>query len=159
MAYASQKITSIYGRRLGLQRLSTGQNGGLKSIEFLVGETLGDIRKLVSTAETTATGLAAHGVSWITGTSAASSAVYRLDPPIPGIEKTIHFGSTANGPLYVATKNSETIRTSGTSTAATFTVALSSAGGTLRLMGLTTAIWACVNAPSTLSGISFAATT
>ena len=159
MAYANTKLTSIYGRRLAIARMSTSQSGGIKPIEFLVGETLGDIRKLVSTAETTATGLSAAGLSWIVGTSVASTPVFPLDPPIPGIKKIIHFGST-DSKLWVRTKNSsETIRTSGTSTGATFTAITSSAGGSLELVGATTAIWLAVNCPSTLSGISFAATT
>ena len=155
--YQGQIITSIYGRRLGLQRLSTAQSGGRLEREFLVG--MEDIRVGLTTSESTGTNLSPTGISTLIGTSAASSAVYVLDPPIPSVRKVINFGSTINGPLYVRTKNAETIQTSGASTSAAATVILSSAGGTIELIGYTTAIWLAVNCPSTLSGISFAATT
>lgn len=156
MAYATKTLTSIYGLRLGLQRMTPGVSGGTNSKDFLVGAE--DIRREVSSAETTATGLRAFGISWLIGTSVASTPVFVLDPPIPGIRKVIHFGST-DSKLWFRTKNAEVIRSSGASTSATFTAVTSSAGGTIALEGLTTAIWLAVNCPSTLSGMSLAATT
>lgn len=143
MANATRILTSIYGRRLGLTPLSTGQSGGSKPSEFMAGPD--GLLQEVTTAESTANGLRAHGVSLLPGTSAASSCVYTLDPPIPGIEKTLVNSSSANGPMYVKTKNGETIiSTLGT----THTVLKSSDGGALRLVGLTTAIWAAIGLTS-----------
>jgi hypothetical protein len=153
MAYTIH--TSIHGRRLGLNQISSAQSGS-RSLEFLTGPDA--LRMDVTTAETTGTQLKPFGLSVVFGTSVASSAVYVLDPPIPGIKKVIHFGSTADM-QYVRTAGAETIRSSGASTSATFTVVKSSAGGTVELIGLSTAVWLAVNAVSTLSGVSFAATT
>lgn len=157
MAYQTKAMTSIHGLRLGLQRLTAGANG-ITAVgkDVLIGAE--DIRREVSTAETTGTGLRAFGVSNLDGTSAASTPVYVLDPPIPGLSKVIHFGSTASK-IWMRTKNGETIRSSGTSTASGFTAITSSAGGTVSLEALTTAIWLAVSFPSTLSGMSLAATT
>lgn len=155
MPYNTKIVTSLWGRRFGLQPMSSIENGGKGPLEFLVGP---DAHRMgVATDESTGGGVGAAGLSFLIGTSVASTPVFVLDPPIPGVDKTIHFGST-DSKLWVRTKNAETIRTSGASTGATFTAFTSSAGGTVRLTGLTTAIWLLQYA-STLGGISFAATT
>ena len=98
-----------------------------------------------STAETTSSNVAPYGVSSLPGTSAASSAVYTIEPPIPGVRKIIQIGTTANGPCYLKTANSETFSsTLGTS----FTTIKSSAGGFYELVGITTAIWGLLNVTS-----------
>lgn len=153
MPYNDKIVTSIFGRRLGLQPLTTAISGGRIGSTFLVGPD--DIRVAVTTNESTATNLLAYGVSFVNGTSAASSSVYTLDPPIPGVRKTIVF-SSANTPMYVKTKNAETFRTSADSTIAT--VILSTlTGATVELMGLTTAMWGLLT--NGTSVISRAATT
>jgi hypothetical protein len=136
-AWADRITTSLFGRRIGLQVMSSGITGGSRGpSEFLVGPD--GARAAVTTAESTGTNLNPFGVSNLVGTSAASSAVYVLDPPIPGVRKTINIGTTANGPIYVRTANSETFSsTLGTS----FTTIKSSAGGNYEMMGLTTALW------------------
>lgn len=137
MAYGSEIVTSVHGRRLGLQRLTTAASGSAHGArEFLVGPD--DFRVDTTTAETTSTNLQAWGVSVCPGTSAASSAVYTLDPPIPGVRKIIG-ASTGNGPVFVKTANSETIQTTVGSSFTT--VKISSIGGMFELIGLTTAIW------------------
>lgn len=137
MAYNSNITTSLRGRRFGLQIMSTNQTGSARGPhEYLVGPEA--LRLGVSTAPTTSTNLRPHGISILPGTSAGSSSVYTLDPPIPGVDKTI-MGTTANGPFIIKTANSETIHTTaGTSFT---TVEISSIGGGFRLIGMTTAIW------------------
>ena len=137
MPYNTKILTSIHGHRLGLQHLSSGESGGNHGhAEFLVGPE--DMRVEVTTADTTSTNLKSYGISMLPGTSAGSSCVYTLDPPIPGVRKVI-LGSTANGPFIVKTANSETIHTTaGTSWT---TVEISSLGGGFTLVGVTTAIW------------------
>lgn len=148
MAYADKIITSLFGRRIGLQFMTTGQSGSGRSgsaPDFLVG--VESVRLGVTTAETTATNLAAYGVSYIT--SSVSSGVFTLDPPIPGVEKFVHFGTTG-ATNYVKTANGETFQSSqGT----TFSVIKSTQNvvGTVRLMGLTTAIWGMAPGLSTAS--------
>lgn len=138
MGFAARITTSLFGNRFGLQSMSSNVSGTGRSgnpPDFLCGPE--DIRMAVTTSETTATNLAAWGVSYLT--SAASSGVYTLDPPIPGVRKTVVFGTTG-ATLYLKTANSEVfISTLGTS----MTVAKSTqnAMAALNLIGLTTAQW------------------
>lgn len=138
MSFETKYTTSVHGRRLGLQRMTTPESGGSHgSKDFLVGPEA--VRVNVTTAGSTGTNLKAFGVSILAGTSAASSAVYTIDPPIPGVRVTIVNNSSGNGPMYIKTKNSETINTTaGTS----FTTIKTSAGGSFELVGVTTAVWA-----------------
>lgn len=137
MPYGDDILTSLRGRRLGLQRLTSGQHGGNGDAEMLVGPV--DFRLGVTTDETTGANLKAHGMSHIPGTSAASSSVYVLDPPIPGVRKII-WPSTDNGPTYVKTANGEAIHTRAGSSFNTVK-ASSSCFGALQLIGLSTAAW------------------
>lgn len=153
MSYGNNILTSIYGRRLGMQTLTTGANGVTKPFEVLVGPE--DLRRGVTTAETTGTTVPAWGVSFLNGTSAASSSVYVLDPPIPGVRKTIVF-SSGNTPQYLRTLNAETFRTSADSTIATV-ISSTLTGAVVEMIGLTTAMWGLLTNGTT--AISRAATT
>ncbi len=138
MGFPSRITTSLFGNRFGLQSMSSNVSGTGRSgnpPDFICGPE--DVRMAVSTSESTATNLAAYGVSYLT--SAASSGVYTLDPPIPGVRKAVVFGTTG-ATIYLKTANSETfISTLGTS----MTVAKSTqnAMAVLNLIGLTTAQW------------------
>ena len=149
MAFRDKIVTSLFGRRFGLQVHTTPESGGSKgNIDYLVGPEA--IRSGVTTAESTGTNAAAYGISFFPGTSAASSAVYTLDPPVPGVEKTLVFNSTTQGPIYVKTANGETIlSTQGT----TFSVIKSTNNtvAAIKLYGLTTAIWGMAPGLSTAS--------
>lgn len=153
MAYENKIRTSLFGRRFGLQPISTVESGGSRGrFDFLVGPE--DMRRRVSTAPTTSANLHAFGVDILT--SEVSSGVYSLDPPIPGVRKTLV--PSTNGPSYikVANQSAEFYRTSGGSS---FTVAkLSSLGGCVELVGVTTAMWAVVNG-STVAGHTFSTST
>jgi len=148
MAYSGLATKSLWGKQLGLQQMSTSVSGSATpgNQDFLVGAS--DIRKETTTADTTGTNLKAHGNSYLQGTSAASSCVYTLDPPIPGVKKMLTFG-TANGPFHVKTANSETILTSAGSSWTV--ISASSMGGSLELTGVTTALW---TSPDLASGTS-----
>lgn len=150
-------ITNLHGKRLGLQILSSGQSGGSKGpLEFLVGPD--GFRDPVSTAETTVTPVNASGLTILVGTSAASTPVFTLAPPIPGVTKTVAFGSTDSA-LYL--KMSSGVAIAGTSLGNTgATVIRSSGGGTVELEGLTTALYAALTISSTaVNGLGFQATT
>ena len=153
MAFSNKILTSIFGRRLGIQRMSTAEHGGLSPVELLVGPEA--LRQGITTAETTGAAVVAHGVSFLAGTSAASSSVYVLDPPIPGVRKTVVF-SSANTPMYLKTKNGETFRTSADSTVATV-ISSTLTGAVVDLVGLTTGLWGLLT--NGTSVISRAATT
>ena len=153
MAFETKYTTSVHGRRLGLQKMSTTETGGSYRKDFLVGPE--DLRRNVSSAQTTGTAIQAFGISFLNGTSAASSSVYVLDPPIPGVRKTVVF-SSANTPQYLKTKNAETIRTSADSTVATV-ISSTLTGCVVELIGLTTGLWGLLTNGTT--AISRAATT
>ena len=147
MGWRNKITTSIHGRRLGLQELSSSETGATRGqAEVLVG--VDEFRQSVTTSESTATNLAAYGLSFITGSSAASSSVFTLDPPIPGVRKLLYFTSTGDKGCYLKTANSETITSLYGSS---FTVIKSTMGGFFEMMGLTTAIWGM---PGLTSGTS-----
>lgn len=150
-------LPSLYGRRIGLMPMSSAQTGtgktGLGTVDFIVGPE--DLRRGVTTNETTGVNVPAWGVSFLNGTTAASSSVYVLDPPIPGVRKTIVF-SSANTPMYLRTANAETFRTSADSTIATV-ISSTLTGAVVELIGITTGIWGLLT--NGTSVISRAATT
>lgn len=153
MAYNSNFRTSLRGRRLGLQALTTPISGGSRGErEYLAGPD--DFRVETSTAESTATKLHPFGFSQLPVTTAASSQVYTIDPPVPGVTKVIA-GSTV-GACYLKTANSETIVTTAGSSFTT--IKLSSLGGGFMLAGLTTAQWVSVGL-TTAAGHSLTTTT
>lgn len=132
MPYNNKVLTSIHGRRLGLQRLSSAESGGSKGTqEYIVGPQA--FREGTSTSETTASNVAAYGASLLMETSAASSSVYTLDPPVPGVRKSLYMSSgvwvkTANGAFYSSAGTTHTVLNSSNKTV-------------LDLVGLTTAIY------------------
>lgn len=138
MAYGNNITTSKHGRRLGLQLMTTAQTGGSRGAqEFLVGPE--GLRVNESTAETTSTNLHPFGISVLT--TAVSSGVYTLDPPIPGVTKSLVFHTTGADPIYVKTANGEFFNsTQGT----TMTVLASSqtAYAAVTLVPISTAAWA-----------------
>lgn len=153
MAWQNFITTMLYGRRFGLQQMSTTQTGTGQAgrvPEFLTGAE--DIRKESTTADSTGTNLKAWGASLLsTGlvTATDSTSVFRLDPPIPGVEKTITWASTTVGTM--ATKIWVTVSTGGgaglqTSGGSSFTCMSSSVGNVVRLMGLSTSLYAVVSA-------------
>lgn len=143
-------LTSIYGTRLGLQRLSTAQSGGTRgAIELTAGPD--GFHDPVSTAATTAINVRPLGLTVLPGTSAASSAVYTIDPPIPGVRALI-YGATDNGPVYLKTANGENFISSMGSTFNTIKV--SSLGGAFELYGLSTADFICFITSGTSSQAS-----
>jgi hypothetical protein len=156
MPYGNNILTSIYGRRLGLQRFDTAQSGAARPAEFVVGPD--DIRLGLTTNESTGTAMAPAGISVLVGTSVASTPVFTLAPPIPGVRKVVVFGST-NSALYA--KASSGCAIAGTSLGTTGATAIrSSGGGAIELMGRTTAIHDTLNVSSTaVNGVGFQATT
>ncbi len=143
MAFNDRITTSLFGRRLGLQFMSTTVTGGSRGgQEFLVGAEA--VRADATTADTTSTNLHPFGVSFL---ASGTSAVYTIDPPIPGVRKTII--STTEGPAFVKTANNETFVGASTVGSSFTTIKLSSNGASLELVGVTTAVWAAVLGGST----------
>ena len=86
-------ITSIYGRRVGLQVLSSNQSGAVSVPlgEFLIGP---DGVRLEVVTETNSKRVKAVGASLLT-TLATTQNKYTIDPPIVGGHKFIGFGTTS----------------------------------------------------------------
>lgn len=142
-------VTTIFGRRLGLTPLSSAQSGSGRTGEtpdLLVGP---EALQNGINAGSTARNLPAYGVSNISGTSAASSSVYTLDPPIPGVPVWLNFNSSANAPAYVKTANGETIVSSQGTTFSVIKSTNGAANGLLGLMGITTSVWSAIAGLST----------
>lgn len=140
MGFANKVVTSLHGRIVGIQNLSSAESGSGNGMQHFLAGSFGDIRRDVSTAATTSVNLKAHGVSHFgtTSTGTGSSAVYTIDPPIPGVRKTIALSCGASeGPIYIKTTGA-TIETSAGSTYQTIKM---STRQTLEMMGLTTARW------------------
>ena len=157
MSYATLITKSLFGRQFGLQQMSSANTGGTRGpYDALVGPEA--LREGVTTGESTGANLAAFGISRVFGTSVASTPVYTLDPPVPGIRKTIDLASTDSA-LYV--KMATGCAIAGTSLATTgATVIRSSGGGTVELIGLTTALFKTLCMSSTaVNGMGFQATT
>ena len=156
MPYGNSILTSIYGRRLGLQPFSTAQSGAAINAEFLIGPD--DVRLGLTTNESTGTAMAPAGISYLVGTSAASTPVFTLAPPIPGVRKIVVFGSTDSA-LYAKAASGCAI--AGTSLGTTGATAIrSSGGGAVELQGVTTALYQAMNISSTaVNGMGFQATT
>ena len=159
MPYGSGVVTSVHGRRLGLQAMATAATGATKPTpqEFIVGPE--DIRLGVTTSESTGTPMQASGISWLVGTTAASTPIFQIAPPIPGVHKLIYFGSTDSA-IYVR-PSVATHAFAGTSLGATGCGAIrSSGGGFVELVGITTALYGVLNVSSTaVNTVGFQATT
>lgn len=152
MSYEGKIVTSVHGRRLGLQNMSTVESGGSRGpINLLVGPEA--LRAGVTTAETTNTNLQPFGASKLVSSSAASSQVYTLDPPIPGVKKVIL--NSTDAVAYVKTANNETIVSSKGSTMSVITMPVG--GAACILEGFTTAQWLMFQ--STASGIGLTTST
>lgn len=158
--YGNKITTSLYGRRFGLQMMTSGESGSANGArEYLVGPS--DIRCSLSTADTTSKATPPDGISYLFGTSVASTPVYSLDPPVPGMRKRIVFGSTDSA-IYIKTANAEPIAGTslGNTGAGCATAVVSSGGGSVELIGLTTGIWMALNiSSSAVNTVRFQATT
>jgi len=152
MAYSDKITTSKHGRRLGLQQMSSAVSGGTGFTEYLVGPDA--FRVVSSTNDSTGTDIRPFGSHYLNTSSAGSSQVYTIEPPIPGVEALIWGGTETE--VFLKTKNSETLVTSGGSS---FTVINpSSLGFAIKLVGLTTAVWGVING-STAAGHAYTTST
>ena len=151
-------VTSIFGSRLGLQALTSGQSGSTTytgsdspAPEFLIGPD--QLRTEVSTVDTTAKRVPAWGISYLTtSTGATTESVYQMDPPIPGVRKTINFVSTNTGTnsVHLYTSTGGTINFNS-SNGTTMCVLGSTAGNnvTIELLGINSTMWAMIPTVST----------
>jgi len=158
MAWSDKITTSLFGRRIGLQRLSSAQDA--RKSEVLVGPDA--FRSYATTADTTSNYLAPYGVSVLSSANSASTnPVYRLDAPIPGVGKTITIVSTATGVAstcdFIVTMSTGAVAIQST-WSTSFTVLRSTNPVVINLMGITTALWALTNSSASFSGAATTST-
>lgn len=129
--WANKITTSLFGRRFGIQRLTTGESGGNQGArDFIVGPE--QFRMPVSTANTTSSNVPAYGVQVLPG------GVFTIDPPIPGVTAII-VGSSDTAAYLKTNAATETIMT--TLGSSDTVLAFASGGGVATLTGVTTARW------------------
>ena len=142
-------VTSVYGRRLGLQTLSTSVTGASAQNSpgsFIVGP---DALRAETVTETTAKRVKAFGYSLLT-TQATSLNLFTIDPPVTGQVKWVYFATTETSvDLQLCTSGSPTVfRTSASST----NTKLNSSQGIplwVGLIGVSTNIWGVIGSLST----------
>jgi hypothetical protein len=161
MSWAEKITTSIFGRRLGLQHLSSSQSGGSRGqIDLLVGAEA--VKPYVSSAETTAANLPAYGVSILTtGAGGSTNTLYKLDPPIPGVSKTIVIASTNTATNMITVQTSTGATVCFTSSAGSTFCTISSSGGSqsaFTLVGINSTQWGTVS-PLTTAAFALSTTT
>lgn len=121
----TQMITSIHGRRVGLD-----ENDAL-----IVRTRIGANTKVAGTSDSTATKLANNGlVSVVTTTDDT----WTLDDPFRGARVTLYTGSSSSGIHSINLGNSLCYTTAGI---AGSTVTLTGMGASVTLLGLSTALW------------------
>lgn len=153
MPFQNLITTTIHGRRLGLVRPSTNATGGASGAEYLGGADF--VRHSGSSAATTSSDIRPWGFAYLPTSSAGSSQVYTVEPPLPGSPPLYIAGSTA-AEVYLKSKNSEVFVTSGGSS---FTVINpSSLGFCIGLVAITTAMWGVING-STAAGHAYTTST
>ena len=145
--------TSIYGSRLGLDTTADEANvvgGSLARGGMLVG--MPGIRLPIQTISTTVvSSIYASGYVEFSATTGSS---YMLKAPIPGCEVIFHQTSTSTIGFIVASSGANFNTTTGSSPNV---VNIHGQGASLRLVGLSTALWGVLSyVPSSSNGISTA---
>ena len=132
----SQALTSIHGRRLGLN-----------INDALVGPVGMVLPITDATSATTATNITGYG--WTTVDTSTDDG-WLLDNPIPGMTKVIYTGSTSTGIRTIKRKdNTFAIQSSANSTGTT--IVAQGGGLTLTLFGVSSALYAVVSRPTGFS--------
>jgi len=127
----SSILTSIHGRRLGLDR-----------DEFLVGTK--DLKRQIEDLTTASTGtdVLNYGAARVmTSGSTQGPVQYSLAAPAPGVRKTLVMGSSSTGShQFLSTPNGASIKHSSAGTTVGV-VNLRAPGGVVTLLGVSTAAW------------------
>lgn len=129
--YRSRIRTSIHGARLGLD-----DDGALVGPIALKK----DVRSLTTVSNT---GVASHGISRITATGSSQGPVqHYLSAPIPGVELMLTLTSSSTGShQFLSTAAGAAIEASSLGTTVGV-INFIGPGGSITLVGLTTALWA-----------------
>lgn len=142
----SQLLTSVFGRRLGLD-----------SKDYLVGPP--DIRKQVEDLTTVATTVAAYGLSRVTATGSTQGPVqYTLPVPVTGVMKHLTLNTTSTASYqFLSTANGASILAASDGTTKSV-VNLVGQGGAVTLFAVSSAIWQVIASVST-GGVTYTTST
>lgn len=134
----SGNITSIYGRRLGFQPDET--LAGPKEMKLAIE----DIGVSASTVLNPTTALAYGVTRVLTSGSSQGPTQHFLPAPIPGVRKYIVMHTTSTGSQqFLSTANGASILAASDGTTKSV-LNFTGPGGSVQLLGLTTAVWAVV---------------
>ena len=134
----SNNITSLWGRRLGLQLDETV--AGAKEMKLAIE----DIGAFTSTAVSGTTALAYGITRVITSASTQGPIQSFLPAPIPGVRKYICMHSTSTASYqFLSTANGASILAASDGTTKSL-LNFRGPGGSVQLVGLTTAVWGVV---------------
>lgn len=142
----SSILTSMQGRRAGLD-----------AQEYFVGPK--DIKKAVEDLTSAASTVLGYGVSRVTCTGSSQGPVqYTLPAPVPGVAKVLALGTTSTGSYqFLSTGNGASILAASDGTTKAL-VNLIGQGGSVTLMGMSTAIWQVISSVST-GGVTYTTST
>lgn len=137
----SNNVTSLWGRRVGLQLDET--MAGIKDVKLA-------IEDIQTTVPTTAL---AYGITRILTTGSSQGPVQHLLPaPIPGVRKHLVMNTTSTGSQqFLSTANGASILAASDGTTKSL-INFVGQGGAVTLMGLTTAIWAVM---ASVGGVTY----
>jgi len=143
----NNNITSLWGRRLGLQFDET--IAGAKELKLAVED-------ITSTVPTTLIG---YGVTRVLTSGSSQGPVQHFLPaPVPGVRKIILMNSTSTGSYqFLSTANGASIIAASDATTKSL-INFVGQGGVVQLVGLTTAIWA-VTAQASTGGVTYTTST
>jgi hypothetical protein len=151
MAFSLEQIrnsilTSIYGRRAGL----TGA-------DFFAGPRA--LQHVIEDLTTASTGASNSGHSRVIATGSSQGPVqYTLAAPVPGVYKTLSIDTTSTGSYqFLSTANGASIMAGSDGTTKSL-INLVGQGGSVMLVGVTTAIWRVIAQAST-GGLSYTTST
>ncbi len=126
----NNNITSIFGRRMGLQQDET-------LVVKAVKESIQDL-----TTASSGTAVTAYGVAQVTATGSTQGPVqYLLDAPIPGVEKTLVLNSSSTGSFQFLTTAAGAAVLNTTAGTTSGVINLLGPASFVRLMAVSTARW------------------
>lgn len=125
MAYENKIKTSLFGRRMGLDK--DGWIVGPRGVREAVGTA--------ATSATTATTITNHGVTSVVTTT---DDTWRLEDPVAGCMKTLYTASTSTGTHTIGCVAAKIISTAST---ASTNIIMNALGDSVTLMGVSTALW------------------
>lgn len=148
----SQMITSVHGRRLGLDK-----------DDYAVGPK--DLRRQVEDVQTTeGSSLSPYGLTRVLTSGSSQTAIHTLQAPVIGVQKRIFLQSTSTGCQIIRFSGSATVIGASLTTAGSTCINLLKQGANVTLEAVTSALWLLTGMQSSLvssdhSFISFSTST